>query len=144
MKFSMPLRYILPAVILLALTGCAGESDTVPVVLDEVINLSGTEITSDSVPPVVTNTTGVATLSWMPPIENTDNTVLTDLSNYKIYYGLSPTSLSNTIVINNVGLTSYVIENLNTNTKYYFAITAINNSNIESVHSNIESIYISG
>lgn len=163
MKFSMLIRYLLLGVVLLALTGCAGESDTVPVVLDEVIDMgtyevsdiSGTEVTSDSVTelpsnpvsPAVTNntnTTGVATLSWLPPTENTDNTVLTDLSGYKIYYGESPNSLSNTIVINNIGLTTYVIENLNTNTRYYFAITAINHSNIESVHSNIESKYISG
>jgi len=89
--------------------------------------------------PAATNTMGVATLNWVPPTENTNSSVLSDLSSYKIYYGLSPTSLSNTIVINNIGLTTYVIENLNASTTYHFAITAINNSGVESDFSNIVS-----
>ena len=184
MKFSILRRFLLSAAIVIGVTGCAGESDTVPVILDGVIDIGTvetsdtpgpeitndpttevtsdpttevtsdpttevtsdptTEITSDPTSPPVTNPTGVVTLSWMPPTENTDNSALTDLSGYKIYYGESPESLPNIIVINNIGLTEYVIDNLNTNTTYYFTITAINSSNTQSAYSNIESKYISG
>jgi len=33
-----------------------------------------------------TSSTGVATVSWTPPAYNTNNSLLTDLSGYKIYY----------------------------------------------------------
>jgi len=88
--------------------------------------------------------TGVATVNWTPPTENVDGTALVNLSGYKIYYGTSPNSLINTISINNVGLTSYVIENLESNTTYYFGITAINSNGIESPFSNVVSKYASG
>jgi len=84
-------------------------------------------------------TTGVATLSWTPPTANTDESSLTDLSGYKIYYGLSPDALTNSITVNNAGITSYVVENLTTNVVYYFSITAINGLNIESDLSNVTS-----
>jgi len=67
--------------------------------------------------------TGRATLSWMPPTENTDGSQLTNLSGYRIYYGNSPTTLDQNILIN-AGFTSYVIENLSPAT-WYFAIKAI-------------------
>jgi len=88
-------------------------------------------------------TVGAATLRWTAPTLNTDNSPLTDLSGYKIYYGLSSASLTNSITINNIGVVSYVIENLNTNTTYYFSITAINGQNSESAYSNIVSKFIS-
>jgi len=88
-------------------------------------------------------TTGVATLHWTAPTLNTDDSSLTDLSGYKIYYGLSSASLTNSITINNIGVASYVIENLDANTTYYFSITAINDQDSESAYSNIVSKYIS-
>jgi len=88
--------------------------------------------------------TGVATLNWIPPTENSDGSTLVDLSGYKIYYGTTPNSLYNSIVIDNPGLTSYVIDNLVNNTTYYFSITAINSKNVESTYSNVVSKYASG
>jgi len=90
------------------------------------------------------DTSGIATLSWNPPTENIDNSLLTDLNGYKIYYGLSADALNNAITISNIGVDSYVIENLNVNTTYYFSITAVNAFNSESDLSNIVSKYISG
>ncbi|VAW68279.1 hypothetical protein MNBD_GAMMA09-3536 [hydrothermal vent metagenome] len=90
------------------------------------------------------NKSGVATLNWLPPTENTDNSTLIDLMEYKIYYGLSADSLTESIVINNAGLTELVIENLNTNIKYYFVITSVNSLNVESIRSNIVSKFVSG
>jgi len=87
--------------------------------------------------------TGVATVSWTPPTYNTNNSLLTDLSGYKIYYGTSPDTLTNSISINGTGITSYVINNLDTNVTYYFSITAINSIDVESDFSTIISKYIS-
>ncbi len=88
-----------------------------------------------------TATTGSATLSWTPPDKNTDNTDLTDLDGYKIYYGTSQTSLDNSIVLDNSynTATSYEVTNLTVGITYYFAITAVNSSNVESGYSNISS-----
>ena len=83
--------------------------------------------------------TGAATLNWTPPTENTDGTVLDDLTGYKIYYGTSPDALDNIISISNPGLSAFVIENLPGNTTYYFVITAINSKGTESSFSNIAS-----
>ncbi|MDH5766081.1 MAG: fibronectin type III domain-containing protein [Gammaproteobacteria bacterium] len=81
-----------------------------------------------------TNSTGsTITLSWDPPTHNTDGSPMTDLSGYKIYYGTSSYEVSsNSITINNPSISTYVIDNLNTNTTYYFVITAINSRRIES------------
>jgi len=83
---------------------------------------------------VVLNNNGTALLSWTPPTENTDGSPLTDLAGYKIRYGASPCSYSDTITINNPGLTSYLVENL-ANEDWYFVMTAFNSPGIESSYS---------
>ena len=75
---------------------------------------------------------GVATLSWMPPQFNTDNTSLDDLAGFNIYYGTDVNDMTTVIKLENPGLTSYVIENLPVGNRYYFAMTAYNGANIES------------
>jgi len=83
---------------------------------------------------IVLNSNGTALLSWTPPTENTDGSALTDLAGYKIRYGTSPGSYSDTITINNPGLTSYLVENL-ASSDWYFAMTSFNSSGIESSYS---------
>lgn len=80
---------------------------------------------------VVLNSIGTALLSWMPPTENIDGSQLVDLAGYRIYYGTSPGGYSDTIDITTPGLSSYLVENL-ASSAWYFAITAINASGIES------------
>jgi hypothetical protein len=77
---------------------------------------------------------GSVTLSWTAPTLNTDGSPLTDLAGYKIYYGTEPGHYRETIQIDNPGLTIYVVEYLSPNT-YYFVVTAINSSGIESQYS---------
>lgn len=84
-----------------------------------------------------TPTTGSATLNWTAPTTNTDGTALTNLSGYKIYYGTSASSLSNSVSVS-LGLSSYMISNLASGT-WYFAITAVNSSGIESALSSVVS-----
>jgi hypothetical protein len=74
--------------------------------------------------------TGSVTLSWLPPTENTDGSVLTDLAGYRIYFGLTPGSLDQSVQIKNAGISAYVIDGLPPGT-WYFAMTAYNASGVE-------------
>lgn len=87
----------------------------------------------------ISNKSGVATLSWSAPDKNNDGSTLNDLTEYKIHYGEQVNNLNESVKINDINITSYVIENLNSNTTYYFSITAVNNQNTESAYSNIVS-----
>jgi hypothetical protein len=83
---------------------------------------------------VVQSNNGTALLTWTPPTENTDNSVLTDLAGYKIYFGTSAGSYNDAITIDNPGLTSYLVEDL-ASSDWYFAMTAVNSSGVESSYS---------
>lgn len=78
---------------------------------------------------------GSATLSWQPPTQNEDGTALTDLAGYTIYWGTTPGSYTESVTINNPGLTTYVVENLAPGT-YEFVATAFNAAGVESQFSN--------
>ena len=78
---------------------------------------------------------GTALVSWTPPTDNTDDSTLTDLAGFKIYYGMFPGDYDNTITINNAGLSSFLVENLHA-ADWFFVVTAINSSGIESSYSN--------
>jgi hypothetical protein len=75
--------------------------------------------------------TGSATLSWSPPSVNSDGTPLTNLSGYKVYWGTTQGSYSNSVYLSNPGLTSYVIGNLVPGT-YYFTAKAVTAAGLES------------
>ena len=77
---------------------------------------------------------GSATLSWTPPTQNTDGSPLTDLAGYKFYWGTTPGIYPNMVMINNPGITIYVIENLEPGT-YEFVATAFNAAGVESAYS---------
>jgi Fibronectin type III domain len=81
---------------------------------------------------------GNATLSWEAPTSNTNGTALTDLSGYRIYYGASEDEMLESVQITNVGLQTYVIENLQPGT-WYFAIRALSSAGTESPLSDIVS-----
>jgi len=83
--------------------------------------------------------TGTATLSWLPPTENTDGSVLTDLAGYKIYYGTSEGSYTTVITIDNPGISSYVVDSLSGGNTYYFVITSVNADGLESEYSTVGS-----
>jgi hypothetical protein len=85
---------------------------------------------------VTTVANGRATLSWVAPTENTDGSTLSNLSGYRIRYGTSASALTQTIVIDNASVTTYVVENLSPTT-WYFAVTAVNSQGAESSNSNV-------
>jgi hypothetical protein len=81
---------------------------------------------------------GTATLSWMPPTENSDGTPLTNLAGYEIRYGLDRDDLSSAVSLSNPSLSVYVVENLASGT-WYFAVLAVNASGVTSSLSNVAS-----
>ena len=83
---------------------------------------------------VLQSSNGTALLSWTPPIQNTDGSLLKDLAGYTIRYGTSPGNYSETITLNNPGLSSYLVENL-FSADWFFVMTTINSSGIESGNS---------
>jgi hypothetical protein len=83
-------------------------------------------------PPVkTTTTTGVATLDWLPPTQNSDGSVLTNLAGYTVYYGTSPGSLTKSVKITNPGLTAYSVTDLASGT-WYFVVTSYSSVGAES------------
>ncbi len=74
---------------------------------------------------------GSATLSWLPPTQNTDGSPLTDLAGYWIYLGASPGALARTLYLNQPGLTRFVVGNLSPKV-WHFAMTAVDSTGSES------------
>ena len=67
-------------------------------------------------------------------IQNEDGTALTDLSGYKLYWGTTPGSYSNSVTIDDAGTTIYVVDNLSPGT-YEFVATSFNAAGVESGYS---------
>ena len=87
---------------------------------------------------VVGTATGSATLIWQPPTGNTDGSPLSNLAGYHVYWGTTQGNYSSSTALNNPGLTSYVIQQL-TPATWYFVVTAVNSSGVESNYSNVVS-----
>jgi hypothetical protein len=83
---------------------------------------------------VLQSSNGTALLSWTPPTQNTDDTPLEDLAGYKIHYGNSSGNYSETITLNNPGLSSYLVDNL-VPADWFFVMTSFNTSGVESSYS---------
>jgi Fibronectin type III domain len=71
---------------------------------------------------------GDATLSWDPPTANMDNSPLTDLAGFKVYYGRHSGLYGKTTDVGDQ--TSYTVTDLGPGT-YYFAISAYDSSGNE-------------
>jgi hypothetical protein len=89
----------------------------------------------------VSTVSTTATLSWEAPTANTNGSALTNLAGYKIYYGASPTKMTDSVQIKSVGVQTYVIDNLAAGT-WYFAIMAVTSAGTESALSNVVSLTI--
>jgi len=81
------------------------------------------------------------TIDWVPPTENADGSTLTDLAGYKILYGNSPNELNQSITLDGVGLTTYVITGL-ARGNWYFAILAFTPNGTKSALSSIKAQYV--
>lgn len=70
--------------------------------------------------------TGTALVRWDPVSQNTDNTPLTDLSGYKIYWGASASTLNKSVAVP-ASPTIYTVEGL-TPGPYVFGVTTLSGS----------------
>lgn len=98
---------------------------------------SATLPTTVTPPPPPPRPAKPVTLTWVPPTQNTDGTALTNLAGYKAYWGTAQGSYTNSAVLNSPALASYVVENLPANIQYFFVVTALNSSAVESQFSNV-------
>jgi hypothetical protein len=80
-------------------------------------------------------------LDWMPPTENEDGSVLTNLAGYTIYYGTSASNLTQSVKVTNPGLSAYTLSNLASGT-WYFAVTSYSATGVESARSGVVSTTI--
>lgn len=77
---------------------------------------------------------GSVELSWIAPTQNEDGTNLEDLAGYKLYWGKTPGSYTDSVTIDNASVTTYVVGNLSPGT-YEFVATAYNTAGVESKYS---------
>jgi hypothetical protein len=85
---------------------------------------------------VVATATGSATVIWHSPTQNTDGTPLRDLAGFRVYWGTDRDKLTNSMTLDDPGLSSYVLDQL-TPATWYFALSALNAAGIESPLSNV-------
>jgi hypothetical protein len=85
---------------------------------------------------------GNATINWVAPTQNTDNSALTNLKGFKVVYGTSATNLNLSQSVSDPAARSMTIAALGSGT-WYFAVRAVNTSNVESDNSTVVSRTIS-
>jgi hypothetical protein len=85
---------------------------------------------------------GSAMLTWVAPTKNEDDTELTDLAGYRVYYSQTLGSYPNPDVINDPFAVSHMVQNLSAGT-WFFVVTAHDTSFNESDESNAASKTIS-
>ena len=75
-----------------------------------------------------------AVISWTPPTKNSDGSALKDLAGYRIRYGNSPGSYTQSVTVSNASATQWSLA-LSPGT-WYFVVTAMNAAGNESSYSN--------
>ena len=125
----------------LALAGCGG-SASAP--LSSVASPSSSSSSSSASGPTTTvkSGTGTAQISWTPPTTTTDGSTLLNLAGYNIYYGTSPSALTQEIQVSTIGLSTYDVTGLGSGT-WYFVVTSYTTDGTQSPPSNVVSYTIS-
>jgi fibronectin type 3 domain-containing protein len=83
--------------------------------------------------------TCTASLSWQAPTQRTDGTPLNNLAGFRVLWGTSQTTLTNSVAITSATARAYMVEGLTPGATYYFAATALDGAGAESGLSNIAS-----
>lgn len=72
---------------------------------------------------IIETNAGYALLSWIPPTQRDDGTLLNQLAGYKIYHGLTPETLELEATVSDPLAINYYFEDLPSGT-HYFAVQA--------------------
>jgi hypothetical protein len=88
-----------------------------------------------------TSGTGSATLSWVPPTQNTNGSALTNFAGIILYYGTTPASLTQSVQLASTSQTNYTIGNLTAGT-WYFGGMAYTNTGMKSAMSKVVSMSV--
>jgi hypothetical protein len=75
-------------------------------------------------------------LTWAPPALNSDGSALTDLAAFKVYWGTTLGTYSQSTKIASATARAYTVNGLTTG-KWYFVVTALNSKGDESPYSNV-------
>jgi hypothetical protein len=86
---------------------------------------------------------GSTTLRWTPPTKNSNGSTLTDLAGYKVVYGRSATSLTQSKSVTDPRATSTSIGSLAAGA-WYFAVRSVNSKKVESKNSTVATKTITG
>jgi hypothetical protein len=73
------------------------------------------------------------TLTWTPATTNTDGSVITGLSNYRLHYGFSSAVYTHSIDVGNAN--AVTLTNIDATKTYFFTVTCYNESGNESAFS---------
>jgi len=140
--FKQALRSSLIILVSLTLVSCGGggstgfNSENTDSSLNNNTGNNGGNSGAAAVVPVPSGNKSIF-LSWTPPTQNTDNSVLTDLTGYKIYYGISSNALTASFTVADSSASSATVPLLASSTLYYFSVKVLNSKNVESDFSNI-------
>jgi predicted small secreted protein len=77
-------------------------------------------------------------VTWTAPTTNTNGSALTDLAGYTVYYGSSPSQLTQSVKIPNAGASDYVVQGLAGGT-WYFAVRSYTSAGLQSSYSTVVS-----
>ena len=77
-------------------------------------------------------TTRNVRVSWLPPTTNSDGSALTNLNGYRIMYGTQAGQYTQTVAVSGAGLTSFMLENLESGKQYHVVMIAVNSAGTES------------
>jgi hypothetical protein len=86
---------------------------------------------------------GSAVVRWTAPTTNTDGSALTDLASFKVMYGTSSTSFTQTANVSDPSARSYTVGSL-TPATWYFKVHLVNSKGVESGDSNVASKAVAG
>ncbi len=102
----------------------------------EISVTDGTSIAALASFTITVQETGTAsyTVSWDPPTRNEDGTTLTDLAGYRIYYGMISGEYTDSVLLDQPGITSYQLNGIAPG-RYFLVMTAVNGQDMESRHS---------
>jgi len=93
------------------------------------------QVGSENVP----SSSRAAVLSWTPPQSNTNGTALTDLSGYKIFYGVTQEAMTQVAIVSDATASSFVVENLAPG-NWFFTVVALSGDGVSSPVSTMVSV----